>query len=204
MQILKSMAAALVFSALSLGVLPAQAALQPLVQVTSDTEPGSKFSLQLLTNSAGTIQKVQFFEGSALDMEFTVDQAKQGIVLLTEQGVAKVITLIVDSRFDANQGGRAVLRLMRKFAVLGSDFRDFPVQIRRENAKFVIYSDLPDGLKAFDSVYFEALRSGDPRPEADTLGAGSPSADAVGIKLLQLKLGARVIDTVNTAELRTR
>lgn len=177
-----------------------QAATTRVVTVTTDNVPGVIYSLNLQTLSNGAISSINFMKNQTVTKTFTLAQAKSGITLMKE-GPITIVSLKVDSRFDAVTGGVVNMKVMREFAFTGSDYRVFPMQIRREDEKHVLYSDNNAGLKQFDHLYMETFRKNDPQPTLSVLGTGDETEDGVGVKILQTKRAGRVVQTVNTDDL---
>ena len=196
---------AITISALAISlVATAQAATNnetKLVDVTTDNVPGSVYTLGVTTDGRGAINQIAYRKDGAMKKLFGLSEARSGVVLMNE-GPVSVISIKTDPSFDPIIGGKLSLKILREFSVLrGSKSKILPLQIRKESGRFVLYSDLPDGLKAFDSIYMEALRDEDPKSNSLDLGTGDPSEDAVGIKIIQLKRGSAMVDTLNTLEL---
>ncbi len=181
--------------------LAATPAESSLVQVTTDNVPGSIYSLSLNLDARGAVSQIVYRRDGAVLKTFGLSEARSGVVLMKE-GPVNVISIKTDNGFDPSTGGKLSMKILREFSVLrGSKSKILPLQIRKEGSKFTLFSDLPDGLKAFDVLYMEALRDEDPKATSLELGTGDPSEDAVGIKIIQLKRAGRLVDTINTSEL---
>jgi hypothetical protein len=175
----------------------------PLVRVTSDTEPGV-YSLSAVLDSDRSITRLEYRENRRLIHSFTLDEAKlgNGYVLMREQGLVAVVSLIVSEDFDPREGGRVTLRILRRFEPFNSTYKRMRLQVRAEDSGFAVFSDLPDGLKRFDHIHFEALRKGDPDPNGTTPGTANPDSGAVGVKFVRIEHQGSWVDTINTRELR--
>jgi hypothetical protein len=127
--------------------------LQTILTVTSDTEPGMKCILEVMTDKTGLA------EGLTLDCDgkaprhdsYTVDQIRTGVVITHDAGHNIDVLTMTMPDLDPAHGGAVKLHYLSNF--IGKSYADFNAQAVNDAGHWMLYTSADKGQQPFNQLF---------------------------------------------------